>query len=352
MYKMKKTISGKLVTGFLGMVVFLVSCSSKDSTIVQHPMPLKVPANFPEPTYNLGANPITREGFELGRKLFYDGRLSRDGSISCGNCHLQSSAFTHHGHSVSHGIDDKVGIRNAPSVMNLAWQEFFFWDGGVFDLDLVPPAPIENPLEMDEHMPAVLEKIRQDQHYPAMYKKAFGSPEISTAATLKAMSQFMLQCISASSKYDHFVRNEQVALSAEENEGLQLFKASCASCHSTDLFTDGAFHNNGLPPSLKDDIGRAKVTLQEKDRYLFKTPSLRNVALTAPYMHDGRFRTLEAVLSHYSSGVQNSNTLDSLLRKDGHIGIPLTATEQSRIITFLNTLTDLDFLHNKLLSEQ
>ena len=337
---------------YLGMIFLLASCSQKDQQDIQHPMTLTVPSNFPQPVYDLAANPLTREGFELGRKLFYDGRLSRDGSISCGNCHLQSSAFTHHGHSVSHGIDDKVGVRNAPAVMNLAWEKFFFWDGGVFNLDLLPLAPIENPVEMDEHMPAVLEKISQDPVYTRMYNAAFGSPEVTTAATLKAMSQFMLQCISANSKYDKFTRNEGVTLSPDEEAGRQVFQSKCSSCHATDLFSDQSFHNNGLPPSLKDDIGRARVTLQDKDRYLFKTPSLRNIALTAPYMHDGRFRTLEAVLEHYANGVQFSSTLDTLLVSNQKTGIPLTTAEQGQVIAFLQTLTDPDFIRNKALSEQ
>ncbi|ULQ51282.1 cytochrome-c peroxidase [Flavihumibacter fluvii] len=348
---MKQVFSRRCVVHCLVLVILFPSCSQKDNQDIQHPMPLQVPANFPLPEYDFAANPVSREGFVLGRTLFYDGKLSRDGSISCGNCHLQANAFTHHGHSVSHGIDDKVGTRNAPAVMNLAWQKFFFWDGGVFNLDLVPLAPIENPLEMDEHMPMVLEKIRNDPKYPPMFQSAFGSPEITTAATLKAMSQFMLQCVSTNSRYDQYKR-EGAQLTAEEADGLRIFTANCSSCHATDLFTDQSFHNNGLIPSLKNDPGRAKVTLQEKDLYLFKTPSLRNVGITAPYMHDGRFRTLEAVLEHYNSGVVNSETLDTLLKRNGHMGIPLTGEQQVRIIAFLHTLTDSTFIHNKALSEQ
>lgn len=336
----------------LVMAVLLTACSREDQQYLPTPMPLVVPSNFPQPVYNLSANPITKEGFALGRKLFYDGRLSRDGSISCGNCHIQSSAFTHHGHAVSHGIDDKVGTRNAPPVMNLAWQPFFLWDGGVFDLDLFPLAPIENPLEMDEHMPVVLDKLRQDADYLHLFNKAFGTPEITTANTLKALSQFMLQCVSANSRYDQYVRREGVSLTTDELAGQQLFAQHCSGCHSTDLFTDNAFHNNGLIPSLKDDKGRQRITLNAADAYRFKTPSLRNVALTPPYMHDGRFRTLEAVLEHYNSGVVASPTLAPLLQQNGQPGIPLTASEQKQIISFLQTLTDEAFIRNPLLSEQ
>jgi cytochrome c peroxidase len=335
------------------MPVFLmVSCAQKDKIVVASPITFVNPLNFPAPVYDFSANPLTKEGFELGRKLFYDGRLSRDGSISCGNCHLQASAFTHHGHSVSHGIDDKVGIRNAPAVMNLAWQKFFFWDGGVFNLDLVPPAPIQNPVEMDEHMPAVLEKIRQDELYSKMYTAAFGKPEVTTANTLKALSQFMLQCVSANSKYDQYVRKEGYIFTKAEERGLNIFRSKCSSCHASDLFTDNSFHNNGLIPSMVNDIGRAKVTLQDKDYYLFKTPSLRNVALTPPYMHDGRFFTLQAVLDHYDKGVKDSPTLDSILKRDATIGIPLSTAEKEDLIAFLLTLSDQAFIHDKKLSEQ
>ncbi len=335
----------------VGLVSLGAACS-KDGDEALTPMPLKIPSNFPAAAYALDRNPITKEGFELGRKLFYDGQLSRDGSISCGSCHIQGSAFTHHGHDLSHGINDRLGVRNSPAIMNLAWSRFFFWDGGVFDLDLQPLGPIENPVEMDEHVPNVIAKLRQHKDYPALFNRVFGPGEITGDKMLKALSQFMLQCVSADSKYDKYVRNEGVQLNPEELAGLTVFKQKCAGCHSTDLFTDNGFHNNGLIPSLLNDSGRFRVTLNPADWYKFKTPSLRNVAKTAPYMHDGRFLNLQAVLDHYTNGIQNSATLDPLLKPNGIPGLPLSDTEKAQIIAFLQTLTDDQFIRNPILAEQ
>lgn len=331
----------------------IFAACNKSGEDMNKPMPLIVPANFPEPVYDLSSNPITEAGFTLGRRLFYDPILSRNNTISCGTCHIQSSAFTHHSHAVSHGIDDKLGTRNSPAIMNLAWSTAFFWDGGVFNLDLQPIAPIENPVEMDEHLPNVIDKLNADATYRQQFQQAFGNSEATSANMLKALSQFMLHCISANSRYDKYVRNEEGGtLSAAELRGLQLVQQKCASCHSTDLFTDNGFHNNGLPPKAINDSGRFRITLNPADKYLFKTPSLRNVALTPPYMHDGRFLTLQAVLDHYSNGVSESATLDPLLQQNGRIGIALTAEEKSSIIAFLNTLSDETFIKDKKLSEQ
>jgi cytochrome c peroxidase len=337
---------------FIAVVILFAACNKQVSTTSPKPMPLAMPANFPAPVYDFINNPLTEEGFALGRKLFYDPLLSRNNTISCGSCHIQGSAFTHHGHSVSHGIDDKLGTRNSPPIMNLAWSTSFFWDGGVFNLDLQPIAPVENPVEMDETMPNVLVKLNASTEYKQLFQQAFGNSEITSANMLKALSQFMLQCVSANSKYDKYVRHEGVEFSGEEKEGLQIFREKCSGCHSTDLFTDNNFHNNGLSPKAINDSGRFRITLNPADMYLFKTPSLRNVANTPPYMHDGRFSTLEAVLNHYSSGVQNSNTLDGKLTDNGILGIPLTDDEKTKLIAFLNTLTDETFLRDKKLSEQ
>lgn len=342
---------GTTMAVIIGLVSLGVACT-KTSKQEPRPMPLFLPANFPAPVYDLSSNPITVEGFELGRKLFYDPKLSRDGTISCGTCHIQGSAFTHHGHDVSHGIEDRLGVRNSPAVMNLAWTRFFFWDGGVFNLDLQPIAPIENPVEMDEHIPNVMDKIRKDSQYPALFYKAFGEGDISSSRMLMALSQFMLQCVSAQSKYDKVVRKEGLSFSAEEQAGLDVFKTKCASCHSTDLFTDNKFHNNGLVPSMVNDSGRYRITLDPKDLYLFKTPSLRNIMKTAPYMHDGRFLNIDAVLDHYDHGVQVSATLDTSLNKNGVTGIKLSAADRLNLKAFLLTLTDDTFLRDPKLAEQ
>lgn len=281
----------------------------------------------------------------LGRSLFYDGRLSRDGSISCGSCHIQFYAFSHHGHDVSHGIDDKLGTRNAPALQNLAWYSSYFWDGGVHNLDLVPVAPIENPVEMDETTANVLSKLQNDAGYRRLSKKAFGSEELSGQRLLQAMAQFMTMMVSAGSRYDRYVTGETAVFNAQEKEGLELFRTKCSSCHAEPLFTDNSFRNNGL---VSNDPGRYAISYNETDKGRFKVPSLRNVQYSAPYMHNGSIGTLEEVLQHYRSGIHTSPSLDPQLQN----GIAMSDGEMGKIIQFLYTLSDPAFLKNELLSEQ
>jgi cytochrome c peroxidase len=313
----------------------------------------KKPANFPVPSYHLNTNPVSKAGFELGRKLFYDQVLSANNTISCGSCHIPTAAFTHHGHRVSHGINNLSGTRNSPPIMNLAWNTTFMWDGGVGDMDLQPIAPITSHVEMDETVENVLMKLRAKSPYPMMFRNAFGTEEINTARFLKALSQFMSMCISSQSKYDSVQRHEgNVSFNAQEVHGYSLFKSKCNSCHKEPLFSDQSFRNNGLTPNATDDKGRYLVTLNPADKYLFKVPSLRNLKYTPPYMHDGRFFTLEEVLDHYTDGVQPTVNLDPLLQQGGIPGIALSGDEKADILAFLETLNDRNFVTNRLLSEQ
>lgn len=335
------------------IILFLAGIYACEKEVFETFTGFQKPANFPEPAYHFNTNTVTKDGFELGRKLFYETMLSANNTISCGSCHIQTSAFTHHGHTVSHGIFDRMGIRNAPPIMNLAWNTSFMWDGGIADMDLQSVAPITNHLEMDETMPNVLNKLRNSSEYPALFKKAFGSDEITTAAFLKSLSQFMAMCVSSNSKYDSIMRNEgNKKFTNEEQAGYALVKQKCSSCHNEPLFTDNSFRNNGIAPSMVNDEGRYLITHNDADKYEFKVPSLRNLAYTAPYMHDGRFFTLDAVLEHYNSQVQPSPTLDPQLQQNGTTGIPLTTDEKNKIIAFLNTLNDRSFLFDKRFSEQ
>lgn len=344
------------VTGILVVLVFACSRelpgdkAQKDAGIFAG---FQQPGNFPDPVYHFETNPVTKDGFELGRKLFYEPRLSRNNTISCGSCHIQSSAFTQHGHDVSHGIDDRLGSRNAPPIMNLAWSPLLMWDGGIFDLDLQPIAPITNHEEMDETVANVVSKLQALPQYRVLFKKAFGSEQINTGNLMKALSQFMIMCISGRSKYDSVMRKEgNAAFTTEEAAGRILVLEKCGGCHKEPLFTDGSFRNNGIGIGSNDDQGRAAVTLRPEDRYLFKVPSLRNLAYTAPYMHDGRFYTLDAVLNHYSAGVQATPNLDPLLSTGAQRGIAFTPGERKEILAFLNTLNDRAFITDKLLAEQ
>ncbi len=337
------------------MGLFVLACKKDNplKTEIEDFFGFIKPANFPAPLYNLQANPVTKSGFELGRALFYEPRLSRNNTITCGSCHIQSAAFTQHGHDVSHGIDDLLGTRNSPPIMNLAWNSSFMWGGGVFDLDLQPIVPITAHEEMDEKLENVYLKLSQLPKYRDLFKKAFGSEEINTGRFMKALSQFMVMCVSSNSKYDKVMRKEGGAtFSEDEREGYLLFKQKCASCHTEPLFTDGSFRNNGMPPSQINDQGLYAATLQDKDKYKFKVPSLRNLAYTAPYMHDGRFLSLATVFEHYSSGVRNTQNLDPLLSAGTTLGIQFSDSEITKLTAFLATLNDADFISNKAFSEQ
>ena len=338
----------------LGFFVFF-SCNSSDaeSNYVNLPLNLEVPSNFPPSNYNTTNNPITEKGFELGKKLFYDGRLASDGLISCGFCHIQQDAFTHHGHSLSHGVNNNVGTRNTPPIQNLAFQTSFMWDGATSHLDLQPIIPFTSPIEMNGDFSVALAMMKNDPIYVKLYSQAFLDKQINSENMLKALGQFMAMMVSSNSRFDKFRRNESGGnLAMEEAEGYAFFNQKCASCHATDLFTDNSFRNNGLPVnSALNDMGRYRVTLLDADLLKFKVPSLRNIALTAPYMHDGRFLTLDAVLNHYSSGMVNSATLDPSLNNSGTLGIPLSSQEKTQLIAFLKTLTDNEFITNPRFAE-
>ncbi len=324
--------------------------SSTGVTYQATPLTFTKPANFPNLTYDVSKNPLTVEGVELGRTLFYDVTLSSNGLISCAFCHIQGAAFSHTDHALSHGVGDKNGIRNVPAVQNMAWRNHFFWDGGITDLDLLPIAPIENPVEMDERMPNVLARVQTNDKYLLLFKRAFGSEEVTSERFLKALSQFMVTMVSANSKYDHYVRKEAGGeMNAQELRGLTLFKQNCAGCHAGELFTDQSFRNNGLAVSavvVPEDLGRYRVTLNDADKRKFRVPSLRNIAFTLPYMHDGRFASLEKVLNHYASGMVDNPALDPLLKPNGAPALALSAQDQQDIIVFLQTLTDFDYLRD------
>ncbi|WP_339658330.1 cytochrome c peroxidase [Flavobacterium frigidarium] len=335
------------------LIPLLLSCSNEGEEYVNLPLDFSVPSNFPNLQYDIAANPPTEKGFELGKKLFYDGRLASDGLVSCGFCHIQADAFTHHGHTVSHGVDNALGTRNAPSIQNLAYQSIFMYDGAANHLDLQPIIPLTSEIEMNGDLTAILAMMKADKEYQNLFKASFTDGAVSIENMLKALSQFMVMLTSSNSKFDHYRRNEAGGeLTIDESAGYVLFKTKCASCHATDLQTDDSFRNNGLAINpLINDVGRYRVTEQVQDYYKFKVPSLRNVEKSAPYMHDGRFGTLEAVLDHYSSGVNASLTLDPILQKDGKIGIAISAAEKMQLITFLKTLTDNQYLTDKRFSE-
>lgn len=300
----------------------------------------EVPAGWPAPRYDFSGNPVTASGFELGRRLFHDPRLSRDGSISCASCHQQFAAFAHLDHRVSHGLHGANGTRNAPALFNLAWQPELMWDGAIHNLELQPLAPLGNPVEMGETLEGVLPKLRADAEYRRRFEAAFGPGEIDSRRMLLALTQYMGTLRSADSRYD---RGE---LTAQEQEGLAVFRQHCAACHREPLFTDFSYRGNGLDAESAD-VGRLKISGEPEDRARFKVPSLRNVAVSGPYMHDGRFDTLAQVLRHYATGIQDSAALDPALRG----GLALTPDQQQALVAFLGALTDDAFLQDARFAE-
>lgn len=322
-----------------GIVIFGIFAFSKS---LLTPIYFEIPKNFPKPHYNFANNPLSNEGFQLGKKLFYDPILSKDSTISCASCHLQATGFAHVDHDLSHGIEGKIGTRNSMSLQNLAWSKSFMWDGGVNNLEVQPINPITNPLEMDEKLENVVIKLQRNPKYSQLFEDAFGTKKITGQLILKALTQFELMLVSANSKYDKVMRNQDI-FSDSEKKGYNLFKTNCASCHNEPLFTSEKFENNGLPIDTSlNDIGRMKITNKKEDYLRFKVPTLRNIQFTFPYMHDGRLRTLTEVIKHYNS-IENNSILPKQLSK------PLNLSDKDRVdlVSFLKTLTDNDFLFDK-----
>ncbi len=318
----------------------IVCISFNQKTALPQPVAFTIPKGWPQPVYDFSKNPLTAEGIALGRKLFYDGRLSKDGNFACAACHQQFAGFANYDHNVSHGFNNTFTTRNAPGLFNLAWQKEFMWDGGINHLDVQPLAPITNKQEMAEDIDSVLAKLRLDTAYERMFKAAFGDAKINTARLTKALSQFMLTMVSANSKYDRVMRGED-SFNLPERLGYGIFQKKCVSCHPPPLFTDLSYRNIGLPvDKYLNDYGRMKITRNPEDSLKFKVPSLRNALLTFPYGHDGRFYSLMDVLENYRSHLINGPTADSIVKN----GIPLSNFEIGQLKAFIYSLTDSVFL--------
>lgn len=324
----------------------MVSC--KKSDVSQPSLILQQPAGWPLPAQNIFFNNSpTEAGFQLGRKLFYDGRLSIDGNFPCSSCHMKNAAFGTFDHDRSHGYNHSHTLRNAPGLFNLAWMREFNWNGEYKDIPSRILAHITDLTEMAGNLEAIINKLQQDSTYPVMFMKAFGKKALSnrviTADRIaKALTQFVGLMVSANTRYDQ-VKKGFTTFSAFEQEGYDIFKSRCVSCHQEPLFTDYSYRNNGLAvdPFLNDK-GRLFVTHSASDSLKFRVPTLRNNAFTYPYMHDGRLYTLDQVIEHYSSGVINGPTTDtSLLNKP-----TLTIPEKARLLQFLRALNDTSFMND------
>ncbi|HNM23918.1 MAG TPA: cytochrome c peroxidase [Saprospiraceae bacterium] len=328
--------NSRLILLFLGLAfVGLFGPALRPAAPAGEPYALHYPAGWPAPAYDFSRNPLTREGVALGRQLFYDPMLSRDSTVSCSSCHLSYTAFTHVDHALSHGIGDRIGTRNSPALMNLAWSRLLMWDGAVNHLDVQALAPISNPVEMDENIAHVVEKLSRHPRYPALFRAAFGDERVSGERVLKALAQFELTLVSADSRYDRVMQGRDT-FSRQEQNGYRLFHEFCADCHAEPFFTHFGFEKNGLPPDTALlDYGRMRISGLAADSLKFKVPSLRNIEFSYPYMHDGRFKKLRDVVNFYTQ----STALD---RK-----VVLSADEKTDLIAFLLTLSDRAFLFNE-----
>ena len=325
------------------MAIGILMLSAGKILYTPTPLSFKIPPGFPKPPTDIfKTNKLTEEGFQLGKKLFYDGNLSKDGEVSCASCHQQFAAFATYDHDFSHGVNNSFSTRNAPALINLAWMKEWHWDGGINHIEVQPLFPMTAANEMGEKLDTILIKIKADSAYRRMFRAAYGDANINSERMLKALAQFTGNLVSADSKYDKVKRGEAVFI-APEQKGYEIFKANCTGCHKEPLFTDNSFHNTGLGLNRFKDIGRERITLDKKDSLKFKTPTLRNIGLTIPYMHDGRFGTLEKVLDHYLNLDTTMINLDPLLKRK----MLMTDRERKELVLFLYTLTDTTFTHNK-----
>lgn len=338
-----------IIVVFCGWLLLVQAGTRKKPVDGPEPYLLPLPANFPKPVYDFSRNPLTKQGVALGRFMFYDYRLSKDSTVSCGFCHQQFAAFGHFDHALAHGVAGQQGTRSVPVLFNMIWQKAFMWDGGVNHLEVQPLTPLTDRNEMAVDLKELLKKMQADPDYRSKFKAAFGSEEITSERMFKAFTQFIATMVSAGSRYDSVMGQLPGAVFTEEEQaGYAIFQDKCASCHKEPLFTDLTYRSNGLPylPAL-NDVGRMKITGNTDDNLRFKVPSLRNILKSAPYMHDGRFFDIYQVFDFYDHGVQVTATTDPLVKK----GIPLSDSQKRQLYFFLNTLTDYSFINNKGLSE-
>jgi cytochrome c peroxidase len=328
------------------MGITFAHCSRDENQELQtERTPFEVPSHFPEPAYSFENNPISLAGVELGRKLFYEPALSLDSTISCASCHQQQHGFSDLGQSVSQGVFQRIGTRNSPSLSNLAWNKSFMWDGGINHIEIMPLGPIEQEKEMSSNLNLIAARLNNSATYRSDFKTVFNTDSITSPVFFRALAQFLSSMVSDQSKYDQFL-NEKVDFSTLEMDGYNLFKANCSSCHAEPLTTNFSFENNGTFIKNPADSGRYRITLQAEDIGKFKVPSLRNVMVTAPYMHNGAFETIDDVLNHYSFDLEQAPHRSAALADN----MNFTLEERNAIKAFLQTLTDYEYLNNEKLS--
>jgi len=323
------------------------------------PYTLNIPSHFPAMIIPEN-NPMTVQGVELGRFLFYETMLSGDNTMSCASCHAPSNSFSD-SNQFSVGIDGVYGNRQSMALINLGWDDFFFWDGRASTLEEQILGPVPNPIEMHQEWDVAVAKLNNDLEYRNRFFRAFGEEGIDSIKVSKAIAQFLRTLISSNSKYDVMYKYENgmtlsssdqtifQTIDSEEWAGYDLFKslngADCFHCHNGPLMRVKKYSNNGLD-NVFTDSGRGAISGNSNDDGKFKVPTLRNIALTAPYMHDGRFSTLDEVIDHYSTGIHMSPTIDPLIEYASQGGVQLDNQEKYLLKKFLLTLSDETFINN------
>ena len=336
-------------TCLLLIIITLFGCRKEDdyecnpTPFNPTPYTIATPPGFPDMIIPEN-NPMTVEGIMLGEKLFNDNILSGDETVSCASCHIKTAGFSDT-NQFSIGINGLAGDRNASTIINAGWNNQFNWDGSARNLEEQAFEPIRNPVEMNNTWENVEMKLNTHAEYPTLFKNAFNIDYIDSIHIVKAIAQFERTLISVNSRYDQYLRGE-IQLTPSELNGFAIFnseKGDCFHCHGTQMFTDNLFHNNGLDTEPFNDWGLGNITNNPLDNAKFKSPTLRNIEFSKPYMHDGRFNSLEEVVEHYNSGGNFSSTVDPLMKKLG-VGLQLTNEEKQDLIAFLKTLSDPDFL--------
>ena len=326
-----------VIIGFLSVI--FSGCYRNPEIISNEKEIFFIPEGYPLPVYDLSTN-YSETQFQLGKKLFFDPILSENMTVSCSSCHLPQAAFSDPGNAFSKGINNSISKRNSPALINLAWQTNFMWDGGVNHIEIQPLAPLTNPDEMGSNLAPVIAHLNQNSAYKILFKKAFDTDSITSAYMFKALAHYLSCLISSESKYDRYIRGE-INFTSSEINGLNVFQQNCSTCHKPPLFTDLSYRNNGIGWNASSpDAGRFIVTQVNSDSLKFKVPTLRNIAVTFPYMHDGRIKSLEEVINHYASGNFHMNVDTSIN------SVALSPSEKLDLLNFLKTLTDEEFITN------
>jgi cytochrome c peroxidase len=327
---------------FLGLIVLLILACRETKSSEDKAVKYKIPFGFETPFIPADNQP-TSARLELGRRLFYDKRLSKNDNLSCGSCHVLSSAFTD-GRRVSPGTNGSIGKRNSPTLANLAWYPYFMMEGGVPTLEVQSLSPIHDTIEMGINILELAGKLSSDKTIASLSLEAY-SREIDPYVITRALACFQRSFMSGDSRYDRYlIDGKKFPLSESEERGRKLFfseKTACAVCHSGYLFTDFDFYNIGLYDHYKD-TGKERESYLPADSGKFKTPTLRNIELTAPYMHDGSMESLEEVMKHYNEGGKTHPSKDKSIRP-----LNLTDEQVKDLVAFMKTLTDWNFVQNK-----